>query len=391
MLNIKTYMLSILHNLSYIGIRDTDSEHLIAKKTALTLIPFYVSLPAISLSILYFYFGNIQASLVPFIYIIVSLFSALYLYKTKNFILFESLQLAMILVLPFVLMWVLGGFAASSFVFIWAFYAPVAAAMYSEKIKVEVLWFSAFVLLLFISALIDSNLIANTHNNFPILILDIFFFLNIGTGLGGIYFLLSHFINNIKKISKELKRDRESLYNLTNDLKSANKELEHLANCDLVTDLPNRLFFIDIVQSTFRHADITKKKVAIMFLDLDGFKAINDTLGHEAGDMILKVVGARLTSVVRSSDTVARIGGDEFAVSLGDISDIKHVKQIAKTIIKEVNELCHYKGKECQVGVSVRISLYPDHGKDIDELMKKADEAMYEIKKTGKNHYAIFS
>lgn len=215
--------------------------------------------------------------------------------------------------------------------------------------------------------------------------------MNIGTGLGGIYFLLSHFINNIKKISKELKRDRESLYNLTNDLKSANKELEHLANCDLVTDLPNRLFFIDIVQSTFRHADITKKKVAIMFLDLDGFKAINDTLGHEAGDMILKVVGARLTSVVRSSDTVARIGGDEFAVSLGDISDIKHVKQIAKTIIKEVNELCHYKGKECQVGVSVGISLYPDHGKDIDELMKKADEAMYEIKKTGKNHYAIFS
>jgi diguanylate cyclase (GGDEF)-like protein len=391
MKNIKTYMLSILHNLSYIGIKDTDSEHLIAKKTALTLIPFYVSLPAISLSILYFYFGNIQASLVPSIYVLISLFSALYLYKTKNFFLFESVQLAMILLLPFVVMWLLGGFAASSFVFIWAFYAPVAAAMYSEKIKVEVLWFSAFIILLFVSTLIDINLIENSQNNFPILILDIFFFLNIGGGLGGIYFLLSHFINNIKKISKELKRDRESLYNLTNNLQNVNKELEHLANYDLVTDLPNRLFFMDIVQSTFKRADLTKKKVAIMFLDLDGFKAINDTLGHEAGDMILKVVGIRLSSVVRASDTVARIGGDEFAISLGDISDIKDVKQIAKTIIKEVNELCHYKGEECQVGVSVGISLYPDHGEDINVLMKKADEAMYEIKKTGKNHYAIFS
>ncbi|MDB2562270.1 GGDEF domain-containing protein [Sulfurimonas sp.] len=384
-------ILLFLHKLSCIGVKESDPDHVIAKKMALTLIPFYVSLPAVSLSILYLYFGNIQASLIPCIYVVISLFSALYLYKTKNFVIFESLQLAMILFLPFVLMWVLGGFSASSFVFIWAFYAPVAAAMYSEKVKVEVMWFTAFVILLFISTLVNSSLIANTENNFPILILDIFFFLNIGTGLGGIYFLISHFINNIKKISKELKRDRESLYDLTNNLKSVNKELEHLANCDLVTDLPNRLYFIDIVKSTFKRADITKRNVAIMFLDLDGFKAINDTLGHEAGDMILKVVGARLSAVIRASDTVARIGGDEFAISLGDMEDVTHINQIAKTIIKEVNELCHYNGKECHVGVSIGISFYPKHGKDIEELMKKADQAMYEIKKTGKNHYAIFS
>ena len=391
MKKIKIFILSLLHRLSYIGVKVSDSEHAITKKLALTLIPFYVSLPAIFLSILYFYFDNHQASFVPLIYVVISLFSALYLYKTKNFIVFESLQLAMILFLPFLLMWILGGFGASSFVFIWAFYAPVAAAMYSEKLKVEIVWFSAFLILLFISALIDSSLIENVANNFPIQILDIFFFLNIGAGLGGIYFLISHFINNIKKISKELKRDRESLYLLTNDLKNANKELEYLANCDLVTDLPNRLFFMDIVQSTFKRADIAKKKVAIMFLDLDGFKAINDTLGHEAGDMILKVVGTRLSSVVRASDTVARIGGDEFAISLGEISDIKHVEQIAKTIIKEVNELCNYNGKDCQVGVSIGISLYPDNGEDIESLMKKADEAMYKIKQTGKNNYAIFS
>ena len=380
-----------INKLSLIGLHDSDTENEKTKKIALTLLPFYVTLPAILLSILYLYFGNIQAFLVPIIYINVSILSAYYLYKTKNFLYFEVIQLMMILVLPFTLMWVLGGFNAGSFVFIWAFYAPVAAAMYSENVKVEIAWFSAFVLLLLISTLINPTLIDTIDNSFPELVLDIFFFLNIGAGLGGIYFLISHFIGNIKTISNELKRDRESLYNLTNDLQNANRELEHLANCDIVTELPNRLCFTDIVSSQFTRAKIKNKKIAIMFLDLDGFKAINDTLGHEAGDMILKVVGTRLSSVVRASDTVARIGGDEFAISLGDISDVKHVEQIAKMIIKEVNELCHYKDQECQVGVSIGISCYPKDGEDIEELMKKADSAMYEIKKSGKNHYAIFS
>ena len=377
--------------LSHLGIKESDTENEKNKKIALTLLPFYVSFPALALSLLYLYFGNFEAFLIPTFYIGISIFSSYYLYKTKNFIHFESIQLAMILLLPFILMWVLGGFNAGSFVFIWAFYAPVAAAIYSENFKVEVRWFSAFIVLLLISTIIDTQLIQNIENAFPVLILDVFFFLNIGAGLGGIYFLIGHFIHNIKNISNELKRDRESLYNLTNDLQSVNKELEHLANSDIVTDLPNRLYFTEIVKSMFSRAKKNNKKVAIMFLDLDGFKAVNDTLGHEAGDIILKAVGARLTSVVRASDTVARVGGDEFAIALGDITEIKHIEQIAKTIIKEINQPCTYKGELCHVGVSIGISLYQDHGEEIEELMKKADEAMYEIKKTGKNNYAIYT
>lgn len=382
---------NISHKFSMIGVIDSDTEHQISKKVALTLLPLYVSIPAFALSMLYLYFDNCKAFLIPAIYINISFLSIYYLYKTKKFIHFEIIQLLMILIFPFILMWILGGFSAGSFVFIWAFYAPVAAAMYTENIKVEITWFSLFILLLLVSTFLDAELIQKIDNGFPILVLDVFFFLNIGAGLGGIYFLISHFINNIKNISNELKRDRESLYNLTNNLQNANKELEHLANCDLVTDLPNRLYFIDIVYSMFKKAKITEKKVAIMFLDLDGFKAINDTLGHEAGDMILKVVGSRLSSVVRASDVVARVGGDEFAIALGEISNIKHVEQITKTIIKEVNELCHYKEQECQVGVSIGISFFPNDGEEIEELMKKADQAMYEIKKTGKNNFAFFT
>ncbi len=378
-------------SLAHIGILDSDTETDKVKKKSLTLLPFYVALPALILSILYLYFGNFEAFLIPIFYIVTSMISALYLYKTKKFIHFEILQLLMILLLPFVLMWVLGGYGASSFVFIWSFYAPVAAAIYSENFKVEMRWFSAFIFLLFISTIIDARLVSQIDSGFPIVALDIFFFLNIAAGLGGIYFLITHFINNIKNISNELKRDRESLYNLTSTLQDANKELEHLANCDVVTDLPNRLSFMDIAYTMFNKAKTTDKQVAIMFLDLDGFKAVNDTYGHEAGDMILKVVGSRITSVIRDSDTVARVGGDEFAISLGDITDTKHVEQIAKTIISTVNELCHYNEEPCQVGISIGISFYPEHGEEIEGLMKKADEAMYSIKKTGKNNYAIFS
>lgn len=123
---------------------------------------------------------------------------------------------------------------------------------------------------------------------------------------------------------------------------------------------------------------------------MDGFKAVNDILGHEAGDMILKVVGNRLKSVIRASDTVARIGGDEFAIAIGDISDVEHVKVIAKTLIKEVNEKCSYKDNNCHVGVSIGISFYPEHGNGIEELMQRADKAMYNIKKMGKNNYSIY-
>ena len=384
-------MKSLICELSKIGTLESDSENTIDKKIAFTLLPFYVSLPAVILSFMYLYFGNFQAFLIPTIYLGISIFSLYYLYKTKKFMHFEVIQLTMILFLPFILMWVLGGFNASSFVFIWAFYAPIAVAMYNDNQKIKIAWFAGFITLLLISAIINESLIRSIDHQFPNLLLDIFFFLNIGAGLGGIYLLLSHFICDIKSISNELKRDRESLYNLTHDLKNANQELEHLANSDVVTQLPNRLYFTDIVYKMFALAKRHEKQVAILFLDLDGFKSVNDTLGHEAGDLILKVVGERLTKIVRASDTVARVGGDEFAISLGEISDPKHVESIAKTIIKEVNESCSYKGDECHVGVSIGISFYPSDGEEIEELLKKADEAMYTTKKEGKNNFSIYS
>lgn len=379
-----------LKKVSRVGILATDNEDIVSKKVSLTLLPFYVFLPALIWSLIYLSLDNFVASLVPASYILISILSTFLFYKTKNFVHFEITQLFLILLLPFILMWVLGGLYAGSFVLIWSFYAPIAALMYSQSLKNGAKWFALFLLLVFVSMLIDDQLLANTQNQLPPLALKIFVFLNIGAGFGGIFFLISQFIRNIQAISSELGKERESLFLLTNDLRSANKELEELATCDLVTELPNRLHFQDIVYDMFKRARTHEKIVAILFLDLDGFKTINDTLGHEAGDMILKTVGKRLQSVVRTTDTVARIGGDEFAIAIGDITNVEHVREIAKTLIKEVNEFCPYKSHKCHVGLSIGISFYPEHGENIEELMQRADKAMYEVKKMGKNNYSIF-
>ncbi len=383
-------MKNLLNKLSRVGILPTDGEDLISKKIALTLLPIYVSLPALLWSFIYLILDNVVASLVPLAYVLISVSSIFLLYKTKNFIFFEIIQLLLILFLPFILMWVLGGFYGGSFVLIWSFYAPIAAVMYSESVKHGAKWFALFLLLVLISTLFDAHLSENMQNQIPPFALKTFVFLNLSAGFGGIFFLISQFIKNIRFISDELNKERESLFLLTHDLRSANKRLEELATCDIVTTLPNRLYFQDIVFDMFKRARMNQKIVAIMFLDLDGFKSINDTLGHEAGDIILKTVGARLKSVVRVTDTVARVGGDEFAIALGDISDVEHVKEIAKTLIKEVNEYCPYKDHRCHVGVSIGISLYPEHGDNIEELLQRADKAMYNIKRIGKNNYSIY-
>lgn len=380
----------LLNKLSYIGVLPTDCENTVSKKTALTMLPFYTLIPALVWAFIYLLLDNFEAFLVPMFYVVASLLSIFALYKTKNFVIFEIIQLLLILFLPFLLMWILGGFSGGSFVMIWAFYAPVAAIMYSQDIKSGFLWFVLFLVLVITSMLINSEVSRVVTNPLPQLVYELFVTLNVGAGLGGIFFLISQFIKNIKEMSKALEEDKEVLYELTNDLKNANKELEQLATCDIVTELPNRLYFQDIVYDMFVRAKINNKIVAIMFLDLDGFKSINDTLGHDAGDEILKMIASRLKATVRDADTVARVGGDEFAIAIGNITDVEHVKIIAQTIIKDVNEYCPYNDQRCHVGVSIGISFYPEHGNNIEELMKRADQAMYEIKKMGKNNYSIY-
>lgn len=165
--------------------------------------------------------------------------------------------------------------------------------------------------------------------------------------------------------------------------------IKHMAHHDHLTGLPNRSLFIDQLEHAIKLAKRRNHKTAVLFLDLDGFKQVNDTLGHEAGDQLLKEVAARLKTVIRESDVAARMGGDEFTFVLNDIGTHENAAAVAQKIIEILSEKFNLKGHESRIGGSVGVALYPDDAADHEALLRKADEAMYVAKKSGKNTYRL--
>jgi diguanylate cyclase (GGDEF)-like protein/PAS domain S-box-containing protein len=167
--------------------------------------------------------------------------------------------------------------------------------------------------------------------------------------------------------------------------KRAEHKIAHLAHYDYLTDLPNRALFLDVLNHSISLAKRNKHKVAVLFIDLDGFKKVNDALGHDAGDQMLKGVAIRLKETIRDSDAVARVGGDEFIIVLDNIESEENAAQVASKIIAVLSKPFDVNGRSCQVGGSIGISLFPEDSKKSEVLIKQADEAMYLAKQSGKN------
>jgi diguanylate cyclase (GGDEF)-like protein len=159
------------------------------------------------------------------------------------------------------------------------------------------------------------------------------------------------------------------------------------AGLDPLTQLPNRALLIDRCAHAMASAKRRGSRLALLFLDLDQFKPINDSLGHAMGDEVLKTVAQRLTAAVREADTVSRYGGDEFLILLSDVSQPSGVELIAGKLIAAIAEPCRVGGHVLQLSASIGISLYPDDGDDIDLLIRKADNAMYRAKRHGPGRY----
>jgi diguanylate cyclase (GGDEF)-like protein len=176
---------------------------------------------------------------------------------------------------------------------------------------------------------------------------------------------------------------------LHKEARNYSKALEALALNDPLTGLANRRLLDDRMSMALLHARRNKSAMAVVYLDLDGFKQINDTLGHGAGDLLLKKVAERLLATVRSEDTVARQGGDEFILALWHVSGIDYAATVAARAIEAVALPYDLEGTDVSITVSAGISLYPDHGVDAETLMKSADMALYEAKVSGKNAYRI--
>jgi diguanylate cyclase (GGDEF)-like protein len=172
-------------------------------------------------------------------------------------------------------------------------------------------------------------------------------------------------------------------------LADQNAVLESLALQDVLTGLPNRRLLMDRLSLALVHAHRNRSTMAVMFLDLDGFKQVNDTLGHDGGDTLLRLVADRLVATVRQEDTVARLGGDEFVIALHEAIDVDQVAKLVSKVIAAVSQPCCIQGTDVQMTVSVGVGVYPMHGQDVETLMKSADLALYEAKRAGKNDYRI--
>ena len=187
---------------------------------------------------------------------------------------------------------------------------------------------------------------------------------------------ITHFVSMGKDVTERMKTEQH---------------LNHLAHHDALTDLPNRTLFIDRFNQALGRATRYDLQVAVLFLDLDCFKRINDTLGHDAGDLLLQAVARRLAGHIRSVDSLARFGGDEFAVLMEDIAGEAAMPAIAQDILDALMEPFSIDGSEIQITTSIGISLYPEDGCDPPTLLKNADTAMYRAKAQGKNKYCFYN
>ena len=172
-------------------------------------------------------------------------------------------------------------------------------------------------------------------------------------------------------------------------LEQSSRAMESLALHDALTGLPNRRLLMDRLSLAIAHARRNKGTMAVMYLDLDGFKLINDTLGHDAGDSLLSAVAARLLAAVRQEDTVARLGGDEFMIALWKLGRADDIDMLTSKVIESVSQPYDILGHRVNITASIGVGIYPADGEAAEILMKSADQALFEAKHSGKNAYRL--
>jgi len=181
-----------------------------------------------------------------------------------------------------------------------------------------------------------------------------------------------------------------ALFSDITPMKEHQRQLEHIAHFDALTHLPNRVLLADRLQQAIRQSQRHHRSLAVVFLDLDGFKAVNDTHGHAVGDVLLIVLAERMKSALREGDTLARIGGDEFVAVLVDLEEAQDCDPVLERLLLAASAPLETAGTVLQVSASMGVTIYPQDGSDADLLMRHADQAMYAAKQAGKHRYHLF-
>jgi len=189
----------------------------------------------------------------------------------------------------------------------------------------------------------------------------------------------------------ESRRDMSEHIKLQANLKEKEKALYDLAHNDILTGMPNRRLFLKRLEHAIVNAHRNQTKLAVLFIDLDNFKQINDGLGHHVGDEVLTIAAKRLQQIIRQSDTVARLGGDEFVILMESLKEPDNAEILANKIIKKQSHAIKLKNHEVYMKSSIGISIYPEHGVTAETLLQNADVAMYQSKQLGRNTFYFYS
>ncbi len=371
---------SVLARLVNLGVLPQDSQQERLKKAVLTIVCGIIAVLAILWGSLYFLIGYRLSGAIPLAYSVVSFISIAYFFATKRFAFFRFSQLLLILLLPFLLQWSLGGFANGSAVMVWAFFAPLSALFFADS-RSAARWLAGFLFLLVVSGFIDSTLASSTQPMLPTLN-TLYFIMNLGCGFGSIYIVLHYVVRERDRTYREALIARDKLEAANLQLQQNEAKIRDLMLSDPLTGVANRRHLDERLSQEIIQVRRYKASVAVIMADLDNFKEINDRWGHTAGDSVLRVFAQLAKELVRGSDFVARFGGEEFVLLLPRTSEVGAVA-LAERMRQEFEQKVI-----AGVGHSVTASFGVTTiraDEEPDEVLRRVDEALYEAKRSGRN------
>ncbi len=338
------------------------------KEASILIVPMIIGPISLLWALLYLLFNQYIPASIPLFYALVS-FINLWCYKRNgNLLVIQKVQMVLVLVLPFFLMWALGGFALGSYVMIWAFFAPIASLVHDKKENSRY-WLYSFIGLVVLSVIIDPILIKNYHHTLPLLAQEIFFFLNITAALCGIYLLLKYFIHKTNITTKQKIKDKHNEL-----MQYTQEELTKMFYTDTLTSLPNRHALIEAKKG--------KNHLSLLIINIDTFSQINDLYGEKFGDKVLIEFSNFLQKNLQKNPDckLFRLSGDEF-VLLSTETNQEKIKSNIEYLIKEIHtHPLNIEGHEIFLNITVGISF-----EEMSLLLPTANMALKLAKKESKN------
>jgi len=352
------------------GVSPSDPEDLRLKKAVMTIVSSSIAFLAIFWGSLYLYSGYPLSGAIPLSYSVISFSSTLHFFRTKRFAFFCFSQLLLILLLPFLLMWSLGGFANGSVVMIWAFFAPLAALFFVD-LKAASRWMLAFLGLLILSAALDPTFAAHARP-MPAGINTLYFLMNTGCGFILVDMVLYYFV-----------KDRESAYK---KLQQSETHIRELMLTDPLTSIANRRHLDDRLSIELARLARYDQPLSVIMTDIDWFKRVNDDYGHAMGDTVLKAFANRLKDSLRNSDFMARYGGEEFVLLLPH-TGIDEAAALAERL-REATKSIRFDHSDLSLTASFGVTIARP-GESMAEVLSRADEAMYLSKSGGRDRVTM--